>query len=468
MTFRQAAVIVVTSVVMGVTIVTAPVVTWGLLGILVALLLLQFSVETWITAAVLSATFSRFLVATGFVPAILNFFHFPLAVAAAFVAVTRSAPRLCIARTIGIGCVAMLLLSFVSWLFSGGEFLRPLLTWLVFLEPFLIIYALVRVPPPLVKQKFLWKLTLAIPFAQLPPAMWQAFTLGLGDYVQGSFVGMGAGHHMAGSVALTGTLILVARYLSGFASKTTLLCAIALLIIPILADAKQNIIASLPALLLLVVTFRSLSTRLLVGFSAVGIAILAAFLYYRPLQIAFDRDVINQALLTKVESFNLIAGKAGDNAETFLFGLGPGNSVSRVALMGMEEYIKADSPVSFLALQTAPLTPEIWAVGASTQELSRSSVLSGISSWLGLLGDLGVVGLGLYLWMCWKLWQNLRGSSSWEVGVAKAVMVMTGLLGAIYSWLEEPGLTLLAGLVIGLGLLASDAKNAPVQNLSRS
>jgi hypothetical protein len=136
--------------------------------------------------------------------------------------------------------------------------------------------------------------------------------------------------------------------------------------------------------------------------------------------------------------------------------------------MGMEEYIKADSPVSFLALQTAPLTPEIWAVGASTRELSRSSVLSGISSWLGLLGDLGVVGLGLYLWMCWKLWQNLRGSSSWEVGVAKAVMVMTGLLGAIYSWLEEPGLTLLAGLVIGLGLLASDAKNAPVQNLSRS
>jgi hypothetical protein len=84
---------------------------------------------------------------------------------------------------------------------------------------------------------------------------------------------------------------------------------------------------------------------------------------------------------------------------------------------------------------------------------SGSSVWTGISSWIALLGDLGLMGLGLYLWMSWTLWRHLQPiHRHWQTTAAKSVLLMTGLLGLIYSWLEEPAFTLLAALVVGLGL----------------
>jgi hypothetical protein len=41
-------------------------------------------------------------------------------------------------------------------------------------------------------------------------------------------------------------------------------------------------------------------------------------------------------------------------------------------------------------------------------------------------------------------------------------MIMTGLLGGIYSWLEEPGFTFPIALIVGLGLLANDRMTASV------
>ena len=96
-----------------------------------------------------------------------------------------------------------------------------------------------------------------------------------------------------------------------------------------------------------------------------------------------------------------------------------------------------------------------------------SSVWSGISSWLGLFGDLGLIGLGIYLWMSWQLWRNLKGPHKWEASVAKGVLIMVGILGVMYSWLEEPGFTLIAALIVGLGLIAREGRNGSVQNLGR-
>lgn len=463
-------IIVAGSLVMGTTIVIAPAIAWALLGALMGLLLLQFPTYTWASVAVLAATLSRLIVATGSVPGIVNFFHFPLALGAALLAATREGPALRVARPLEKGLVAFLFLSLVSWLLNGGEFLRPLLAWLVFSEPFLIIYALVRNPPPPHQGKFLWKLVLTIAFAQLPLALWQAFTMGLSDSVQGTFIGLGAGHHVAGGVALTGTLICVSRGLSSIAFRgkpAWLLGAILLFIIPVLSDAKQNIVAFLPALVFLLLMFRVRWTGLIFALPLLALAVLAAFLYYPPLQMALDWSRVSQGLLGKAEAFIVIARNASNNPGGWLFGLGPGNSISRVALMGMEGYIKTDSPVALLGLGFARTTQEIWQLTFSNWLFASSSVWSGISSWLGLLGDFGLAGLILYLWMCWSLWRNLKGSRNWEVSTAKSVLIMSGLLGAIYSWLEEPGFTLLIGLVVSLGLIASEKKDERVQNLSR-
>ena len=469
--FGRGAIVIVGFLVAGVTIVKVPVVAWLLLSALIGLQLFQFPAYAWVSAAVLAAVLSRWFVAIGFVPPVMNFLHFPLALGAAFVAATRGTPRSPVARFIGVGSVALLFLSFISWAFNGGEFLQPLLNWLVFLEPFLIVYALVRMPCSLSQDKFLWKLLLTISFVQFPLALWQAITLGLDDFVQGTFVDMGNGAHVVGAVTLIGILVCAAKGLSATALKrrlTWLLGGVLLFIVPVLADAKQVIVAFLPALMLIMSIFMQLRwTRFVIAFSIFASGVLGILSYYQPLQVLTNWPLISSGILGKVEASAIVVSKISDNPGGWLFGLGPANSVSRVALMGMEDYIKPNSPVSILGLSAAPTTHEIMAMTSSNWLFASSSVWSGASSWLGLVGDLGLAGLGLYLWMSWKLWQHLKGRHNWKVGVAKAVLVMAGILGAVYSWLEEPGFMLSAALVIGLGLVASEEKDASVQNLDR-
>ena len=470
LTSSQVVFVIIAFLVTGVTIVEAPVVTWILLGSLIGLFMLQFPPYVWVSSAVLAASFSRLLVATGFVPAGINYLHFPLALTAAVVATTGGACLHSVARSTAISCGALLFFSFVSWALNGGEFLRPPLNWLVFLEPFLIVYALVRTPPPVDKQKLLWNLALAIPIVQFPLALWQGLTGGWGDTVQGTFVGMGAGHHVAGGVALIGSLICVARGLSAAAFKgrlAWLLGGALLFVVPILSDAKQNIAAFLPALMLLMIIFRIPWTRLVMALPILTLVVLLAFSYYLPLQAVTSLTTINRGILAKKQGFSIIASKLSDNPGGWLFGLGPGNSISRVALMGLEAYGKSDSPIALLGWSAAPTTREIWAMGYQSWLFYGSSVWSGISSWLGLFGDLGLIGLGIYLWMSWQLWRNLKGPHKWEASVAKGVLIMVGILGVMYSWLEEPGFTLIAALIVGLGLIAREGRNGSVQNLGR-
>jgi hypothetical protein len=279
-------------------------------------------------------------------------------------------------------------------------------------------------------RQFLGKLALVIPFSQLPVALWQTLTLGRSnpDLIQGTFIGMGAGHHVSGGIALTGAIICVARGLSALTSRERgqwLLGALALFLIPILSDAKQNIMAFLPALTYLFITLRSHQgssrraqwTGIVVVLPTLALAIYAAFIFYPPLQVALDWNIVSHGLEGKMDSLSMIAGKASHTFGGWLFGLGPGNSVSRVALMSMEGYIRADSPVTFLGLTMAPTTEEIWNMTVSHVFAFSpgASIWTGISSWFGLFGDLGFAGLLAYLWMSWRIWRGLemplRGSA---------------------------------------------------------
>jgi hypothetical protein len=67
------------------------------------------------------------------------------------------------------------------------------------------------------------------------------------------------------------------------------------------------------------------------------------------------------------------------------------------------------------------------------------------------------------------IWRELGNTALWQSAVARSVMVMTGFLGGIYSWLEEPGFTFIIALIVGLGLLANaDATSALRQSSSLS
>jgi hypothetical protein len=263
-----------------------------------------------------------------------------------------------------------------------------------------------------------------IAFVQLPLGFWQATTAGLGDLVQGTFIGMGAGAHVAGGVALVGALVCVGRGLAAsvsFRKHSWLLGAILLFIVPILGDAKQNIIAFLPAVFLLLFLFSRIRwSTVVVAFPVLAIAVVSAFSYYPPLQLVANWDNMARGVFGNLEAYSIVFTRAADSPGGLLFGLGPGNSVSRVALMG-SGFANPDSSVWLLGLRPAPVTQELLALSASDWLLGSSSVWSGIASWLALFGDLGFLGLGLYLWMSLILWRHLtakhsrfsHGRSSW-------------------------------------------------------
>ncbi len=455
-------IVIMLGVLTGTAIVTVPTVAWALFGVVMGLALLRAPAHIRIASAIIAATCSRLVVATGIFSNLINFFHFPLALGAAMVSAFETSHRSPVRRPLEAGLLGLLGLSILSWIINGGELLRPFLDWLVFCEPFLIIYAIVNMPPERRGVAVLKGLAMGIFFGQLPLMYFQAFTLGLSDPVRGFFIGMGAGAHVAGAVCLVGALVCCARVLAADQMRTRLLWLLgggALFLATILADAKQVIIPFLPALVLvLIVSMRFRLGRVLAFLPLLAAGILGAFSLYRPLQIALDWTLISRGVLGKAEAFAVIAEKLSLSWTRWIVGLGPGNSISRVALMGLEAFVKRDSPVALLNLGPAAVTKELWTMTTSNWLFSASSVWSGISSWLGLIGDLGLAGLGLFAWTYGKVWLSVRTRHGWEAGAARAVLLMTVLLGFLYSWLEEPGFTLTTALVVGLGLAANDGK----------
>ena len=120
--------------ILGVALAIAPAVAFALTGLLLGLLLLQLPAYTWVIAAVLTATLSRLFVAGG-VPPIVNFFHFPLALGAFPRCRSGSLWQRHIARRIAAGCITLLILSFASWVLSGGALVPSDLAGL-WLKPF--------------------------------------------------------------------------------------------------------------------------------------------------------------------------------------------------------------------------------------------------------------------------------------------------------------------------------------------
>jgi hypothetical protein len=458
------ALLVIAGTLIGLAVVLLPLAAWTMAGAALALLLLLAPPHVRIGAAVLAATGSRLLVATGYFPESLDFFHFPLVLLTALMSATEAKSRSSLRRALGYGLIALLAACLLSWTVNGGQPVRPLLDWLVFAEPFLLIYAIASMPSDPRMIKALWGLALALPFVQLPLAVYQAYSLGLADYVQGLFIGMGAGAHVAGGLTLVGSLICLARAVGSAKVKAGsfwLLGGVVLFLVAVLADAKQVIIAFFPSLLFMLLGLvRMKWSRAVLALPALAGIILGAFSYYQPLQMVLDWTLISRGVLGKAEAFAVIASRLSSSASGWIFGLGPGNTVSRVALMGLGSFVKPGSPVYLLGLKPALTTIELWNLTTSSWLFSSSSVWSSVSSWLGLLGDLGLVGFGLYLWMCLRIWQGISSKAVWQTRLARAVLLMCGLLGFMFSWLEEPGFTMPASLVAGLGLVIGQAREA--------
>jgi hypothetical protein len=444
----------------GASLVVQPVVAWLVFAGLAAVLLLQFPPYLVASAAVVAAVFSRLFVAWGIAPGFLNFLHFPLALMAAFVAALAPARSTTVVpNRLLMGISAFGLLSLLSWVAGGGEILRPVLGWLLFAEPFSVLFAIIKTAAP-AKAPILGKLAIGLAVIQIPFAFWQAATLGLSDVVQGTLVGHGAGHHIIGALTLMGVLMVAASML--FRSQGRIfrfLLMLLLFAVPILSDAKQTVVAFIPALAVLLWTQGKIGWRgPLVGGGMAVLLVTAGYLY-QPLRMVTNLDLVLAGLGGKVLSYKTISSRMLGSPAAPLLGLGPGHSVSRAALAAQEGYIRS-LPRGLVDLQVSPVTADILSSTEGVYLFASSSVWSGISSWLGLFGDFGLLGVGIYVWMLWILWKAFgRVRSPWAY-TGKAVLVMGVVLGAVFSWLEMPEFTLPWALYMAVGLVSRNHENS--------
>ena len=216
------------------------------------------------------------------------------------------------------------------------------------------------------------------------------------------------------------------------------------------SDSKQLVFAYLIAWLLLVLSnFQDVgkSIKLLLGIAITG----AIFLWCVHNLEAFEAftawarlDLYQKggdAWFTKFYSIKAILTEF-DSGGNWLFGLGPGHTVSRLGAWFMQDY------QSILG----PLGATTTSIGVDSREFIdsfwlaySSSLFSPIFGWAGIWGDIGLIGLGTYLFLSYIVWQHFGLDNS-----LKITLLATLVLGFIFTQIEEPGYMLSLALLLGL------------------
>ncbi len=406
----------------------------------------------WTLAALVAALSFRGLVTLGVMPSVATFADIPLAWGALAAALLRrnlhrtSPPPVWVRHNlrwlVSLGAVV-----FASWAFSGAELMRPILYLALLAEPFVLIAALVLDPPTPRARRVLIATTLVLVLIQVPIGLWQASTIGLADHVQGTLYGAGAGAHTMSAVVTVGAIWIAVTRRYRFLWRYAAVAALA--VIPFLADAKQVIFA-LPAVLI-VGRWRTPKDVLVRATAVAGaVAALVLLLPAGRTSVNFLEEA-RSGQGGKQQAAKVVWNAARSDPATAIFGQGPAETVSRAAFMTTDLLLRPDSPLRVLDLKPAQVALEAQD-SALRVSGGGSSFNSGLSSALGVFGDLGLIGFAVYAGLLGSVLLALRKTASPEGIAAGAGLAMFAVLGLVFDWWEQPPFSVVLAILAGLAL----------------
>jgi hypothetical protein len=408
----------------------------------------------WVGAALIAALTFKGLTTLGFLPSIATFMDIPLAWGALAVALLKR-PRLDDFARRHLRLLAILAFAVLaSWLMHPSELLRPMLYLGLIGEPFAVIGALVADPPSPRAHRALLHLLAALIAIQVPFALFELWRFGSADHVQGTLYGAGAGAHVMSAVVLVGALWAFSSRSGGVAWRRALIVAI-LLVIPFVADAKQVLFA-LPAVLF-AMRFRGQIAIYLTRAVVIG-GVFAALLYIYPAgrtALIFVHQSEN-GRGGKEAAASLVWSTIASDPQSLVFGKGPAETVSRAAFMTTNLAQRQDSQLRVLRLKPAAIAMEAQYY-AIAESHGGTSFNSGLSSALGVVGDLGLAGAAAYAALFVRVFAALRKRRSPEAVAAACGWAMWVVLGVVFDWWEQPPFSLVLGVLSGLAL----AQTAP-------
>jgi len=399
----------------------------------------NFFLNNIIFLITVSFLFTRVLVFVG-LPSSINHIHYLLI----FMSYLWSLAFIRDSQNISLNKLIFLfvLFIFVSTLYNKISKFNLIVYTLIILEPFFYYIFLIRVKLSLIHQKFIKKVVFLFSFLNTLICYIQYFIYNLrNDDVQGLFVNLGAGHHVAGFVAtLTATYVFFLTKLNNYIKFTIILILVS---VNILSDAKQVVLSFVIALSIfyLIKFFKTKNiTYILKILFNTGLMIILIYILYSINKVYFSPyfskniDEIKEGLNLKFSIFELFRYYHYSYLNNF-FGLGPGQTTSRLALM-IPDY----QNFLFFNFSINELTNKIWIFQQSnyiTATSTGSSLFAPFFFWGGIYGDIGSVGVLIYL----ILWQQILKLNEYdEYSIFLVILVL--LKGIVFNWPEEPSFIL--------------------------
>lgn len=414
-----------------------------------------------------SAFFPRLLDTLG-APSIINFVHFiiiPIAfLITVFTTKTRDRKRLNSVWQLLTAISIFLIVMLASAVLNGAGIINVVLQFMFQAEPFMFLAAMVAMPlsgQRLEKFKY-WLLGFAL--FNLLLAIAQSILLPIGIYskptggtIQDNIGGVfgGGGGSAANYIACTVSFYFSVYFFNQFKHLTLWMRILPLVgaIYQIqVSDSKQVFLALAAGWGLLAITKVEKPVRLLLYTTIFMVAVLAfswALLnieseILRPYQNWIDRPIWGWdglAARTKFAAFRIIPEHFWSPLNWFL-GLGPGHTVTRLGGWVMRDY---ESLLTTFGATIHPSSAQVFNVVRTTYLAQESTIYFPLFTWAGIWGDVGIAGLGAYLFLCFTVWQRFCVDD-----YGKFLLLSTAVFGCILTQMEEPGHMLTVACLIGI------------------
>ncbi|MBW4446574.1 MAG: hypothetical protein KME38_06745 [Spirirestis rafaelensis WJT71-NPBG6] len=391
-----------------------------------------------------SVMFPRVLTALK-VPSVINFLHFAIAIALFVWIIPRIKSKIAVQMLVGL--LVLLTETISSALLNKAGVINVILSFLMLGEPFILLIAITSIKLPKSSIKNFQKWISIFVYIHLFFVYFQKFILRYeGDYIKGIFLNMGAGHHVGGDVALTfGLYFLLA---SGVRSRWLRIFVFILGLGNILyADVKQVVIAFLVSWFILILTQLKEIVKAIM-YLGIAIPITIGVLkiintLYAGIRYISDMEVVTEAFQYKLSVFSIILNFYKSDLN-WLFGLGPGHTISRLGWL-MKDYLQILEPLGVTGTSVFDTVFKAQESYYWSNSLTGSSMYSLLFSWAGIWGDLGFLGLGVYLYLWFLVWKYICIDK-----ISKFFLITVFVAGLIFSWMEEPAFMLFVASLIGL------------------
>jgi len=412
-----------------------------------------------------TAFFPRVLLLIKF-PSLINFLHFAAVPFVCFIVLlkAKSKDRAQIADSqILLGSLFFLLtVFFASALLNDVGVINVLLSYLMWTEPFLLLLAIVAIPmsPKVLTQFRKWVLGFA--FFNVGFALIQKFVLRWdtcycapggwadGDAIKGVFINQGAGHVLNGSVSATiGVYFFVVAKDRPFWMRA--LVAIAGVSNIQWSQANQVLLVMMLAFVVLALT--KVKDPIKAVSYLIGITVFSYIFYWAiynvealwTFQTWIRPDLYGpdgEAARLKFSGIRIIV-EHFHSPLNWLLGLGPGHTIDRLGGWMLRDFSSLLSP---LGSTQSPVSEAVWAfMNSSWLGTGGSTLFSPFWGWAGMWGDVGFVGLGAYLLVCFIIWQRICRDV-----LSKYLMLTVAINGFIFTQMQEPGFMLFIASLIGL------------------